>query len=134
MKTFRSRKDLSKLPPTHPAYPVMDDLIRMIIDSDPTYNAEDHGFLVLIEKGDQDAPLSGVGWDEYRLATLPYEGITMQRGRNQNMYIAIVLANNDYGLVFVVPENLVSGELAEVIRDNLDPPLHAPEGELQHDN
>jgi hypothetical protein len=106
----------------------------MIIDSDPTYNADHHGFLILVEEGDQDAPLTEIGWDEYRLATLPYEGITKQRGQGQILYIAIVLANNDYGLVFVIPEHLVSGELEKVINENLDPPINQQtEGDQQND-
>ena len=119
MKTFRSRQDLMKIPSTHPANPVLDELIRVIMDADPSFSAEQHGYLVLIEEGDQDAPLSDIGWDEYRLATLPYEGITKQEGH----YVAIVLCNNEYGLVFVIPEHLVCGELADVVRENLDPPV-----------
>ena len=125
MKTFRSRQDLTKLSPTHPAHSVLDELIRVIMDADPTFNADHHGYLVLIEEGDQDAPLSEIGWDEYRLATLPYEGITKQQGH----YIAIVLANNEYGLVFVFSEQLVHGELADVVRENLDPPVETQKTE-----
>jgi len=125
MKTFRSRNDLQNLSPTHPAYPILDELIRVIMDTDPTFNADHHGYLVLIEEGDQDAPLSEIGWDEYRLATLPYEGITKQQGH----YVAIVLANNEFGLVFVIPEQLVSGELADVICENLDPPVEPQKAE-----
>ena len=37
-------------------------------------------------------------------------------------YIAIYLANNEYGLCFVIPDApWVNGELREVIEDNLDP-------------
>jgi len=125
MKTLKSRQDLSKLSPAHSAYPVMDELIRVIMDADPTYNADHHGYLVLIEEGDQDAPLSEIGWGEYRLATLPYGGITKQQGH----YIGIVLANNEYGLVFVIPEQLVHGELAEVVAENLDPPMDKQQAE-----
>ena len=125
MKTYRSRQDLTKLSPTHPAYSVLDELIHVIMDADSTYNADHHGYLVLIEEGDQDAPLSEIGWGEYRLATLPYEGITKQQGH----YVAIVLANNEYGLVFVIPEELVCGQLADVIRENLDPPVDQPQTE-----
>lgn len=125
MKTFRSRQDLMKIPSTHLAHAVLDELIRVIMDADPSFSAEQHGYLVLIEEGDQDAPLSEIGWDEYRLATLPYEGITKQQGH----YVAIVLANNEYGLVFVIPEQLVSGELAAVVRENLDPPMDQPQTE-----
>ena len=125
MRTVRSRQDLTQLSPAHPAYPVLDELVRVIMDADPSYRADHHGFLVLIEEGDQDAPLSEIGWDEYRLATLPYEGITKQEGH----YVAIVLANNEYGLVFVIPEQLVCGELADVVRDNLDPPVATQKAE-----
>lgn len=122
MKTFKSASDLQSLRPDDPAHPVVAELVRVLIsaytDAGETYNAEDYGYIVLIEDGDQDRPLTDIGWDEYRLATIPWEGITWENGH----YVAIVLCNDDYGLVFVIPEQLVCGELAEVVNDNLDPP------------
>ena len=37
-------------------------------------------------------------------------------------FIAIYLANNEYGLIFVIPDApWVNGELRQMIEDNLDP-------------
>jgi hypothetical protein len=47
-----------------------------------------------------------------------WEGI-MRRG---DFFIAIYLANNEYGLVFVIPDApWVDGELRQLIEDTLDP-------------
>jgi len=123
MITFKSASDLRQLPPDDPAQPVVAELVRVLINAytEPgqTYNAEDYGYIVLIEDGDQDQPLTGIDWDEYTLSSIPWEGIT----REGDFFVAIVLCNDDYGLVFVIPEPLVGGELRQVINDNLDPPI-----------
>ena len=100
----------------------MSELVRVLIDAytEPgeTYNADDYGYIVLIEDGDQDRYLSGIDWPEYRLVDIPWEGITWE----ESFYVAIVLCNNEYGLVFVIPDRLVSGELETCVLEHLDPP------------
>ena len=127
MLQFKSDTDLAQLDLADPAYPAVAELVRVLISAytEPgeTYNADDYGYIVLIEDGDQDRPLTDIGWPEYALATIPWEGITREPG----FFVAIVLCNDDYGLVFVIPEHLVSGELQSVINDNLDPPLELRE-------
>ncbi len=56
MNIIKSRDNLSQIPPTSPAYPIMDDLIRCLIDDYPQYDPEADGFLVSIEEGDTDGP------------------------------------------------------------------------------
>ena len=56
MITFKSTEDLSKLPPTDPAFPTIKDLVdRLITEYTPpggTYNHEDYGLVFVIP----DAP------------------------------------------------------------------------------
>ena len=122
MKTFKSHDDLRQLPPDDPAYSVVSELVRVLIDAytEPgeTYNADDYGYIVLVEDGDQDRYLSEIDWPEYRLVDIPWEGITWEA----SFYVAIVLCNNEYGLVFVIPDRLVSGELETCVLEHLDPP------------
>ena len=57
-------------------------------------------------------------WDGCRLTDIYWEGIMLRDG----FFIAIYLANNEHGLVFVIPDApWVGGELRQMIEDILDP-------------
>ena len=121
MITFKSPEDLSKLPPTDPAYPIVKDLVdRLITDyiaEGYDYRPEDDGYTILIQEGDVDRELTEL-WDGCTLLNIPWEGIMLQG----DFFIAIYLANNEYGLCFVIPDApWVDGELRSLIEDILDP-------------
>ena len=121
MITFKSTSDLSKLPGDHPAYSTVEELIEQLITaySPPgrAYDAEDDGYVILIEEGDANSTLDEL-WDGATLLSIPWEGVFLRDG----FYIAIYLANNEYGLTFVIPDaDWVTGELRELIEDILDP-------------
>jgi hypothetical protein len=122
MITFKSPEDLNKLsPPDDPAYATVKELIEQLISaySPPgrTYDAEDDGYIILIEPEDARRELDEL-WDDCTLLTIPWEGI-MKQG---DFYIGIWLANNEYGLTFVIENtDWVNGELREFIEDILDP-------------
>ena len=121
MITFKSIEDLAKLPPDDPAYSTVKELIEQLITAysppDRAYDAEDDGYIILVEPEDADRTLDEL-WDGCTLLNIPWEGI-MLRG---DFYIAIYLANNEYGLTFVIPDaDWVTGELRELIEDILDP-------------
>ena len=60
--------------------------------------------------------------DGCTLLDIYWEGI-MKQG---DFFIAIYLANNEYGLVFVIPDApWVDGELRAMIEDTLDPPFES---------
>ena len=81
------------------------------------YNPEWYGDTLLVTPGDVDRELNEL-WDGASLLTIPWEGIT----RKDGFFIAIYLANNEYGLCFVIPDaDWVDGELRTMIEDNLDP-------------
>ena len=121
MITFKSNEDLAKLPPEDPAYPTVQELVERLITSytkpGQPYNWQDYGYVILIEEADVDRNLDEI-WDGCTLLNIYWEGI-MRRG---DFFIAIYLANNEYGLVFVIPDApWVCGELREMIEDTLDP-------------
>ena len=121
MITFKSPADLSELSTADPAYPVIEELVRDLIVAYDTpehpYAPEDYGYIVLIEEGDTDRILSEI-WDDWTLLDIPWEGIN----RRNSFFLAIFLANNEFGLVFVIPDApWVNGRMREVILDNLDP-------------
>ena len=103
MKTFKSHEDLRKLPPDDPARPVIKTLVKQLIDdfNEPgqSYNADDFGYLVLIEPGDVDRVLTEIDMP-WRLADVPWEGASMRDG----FYYAVYLGTDDYGMGFVIPD------------------------------
>ena len=122
MITFKSTEDLSKLSPDDPAFPIVEDLVKRLITDYITegydYRPEDDGYTILIEEDDADRELVEL-CDGCRLTNIYWEGITQRDG----FFIAIYLANNEYGLCFVIPDApWVNGELRELIEDILDPP------------
>ena len=121
MLTFKSTEDLNKLSPDDPAHDTVEELIEQLITSysppGRPYDPEDDGYVILIEEGDVDRTLDEL-WEGCTLLSIPWEGIMLQG----DFYIAIYLANNEYGLTFVIPDaDWVTGELRELIEDTLDP-------------
>jgi hypothetical protein len=123
MIQFKPISDLSKISRDDPAYPVIEDLAQKLLVTTQSmarpYDPEADGWIVLIEKGDVDRPLTDIwGEDAYRLINTPWEGVSNQDG----FYIAVFLANNDFGLVFVIPDaDWLPDELRNVLDDNLVP-------------
>ena len=122
MITFKTPDDLSKLSPADPAFPIIKDLSEKLLTAEimeRPYDPEADGYLVAIDEKDIDRPLTEIwGDDAYRLIDIPWEGISRQHG----FFTAIFLADNDFGLVFVIPdEDWVPDALVEVLEDNLVP-------------
>jgi hypothetical protein len=121
MITFKSTEDLSKLSPDDPAHATVEELIEQLITAyspiGRAYDPEDDGYIILIEPEDADRELDEL-WDGCTLLNIPWEGIFLRDG----FFTAIYLANNEYGLCFVIPDaDWVTGELREMIEDILDP-------------
>jgi hypothetical protein len=121
MLTFKQPEDLNKLSPDDPSYATVKELIDQLISAYTTpgraYDAEDDGYIILIEPEDADRELDEL-WDGCTLLNIPWEGIMLR----DDFYIGIWLANNEYGLTFVIPDaDWITGELREFIVDILDP-------------
>ena len=125
MKTFKQHSDLEKLTQDDPALPVMEELVQVLIDdfTEPgqSYDADDFGYLVLIEPGDVDRELTEI--DMPKLTQVPWEGACMRDG----FIYAVYLGTDDYGMGFVIPPEIVDGELLEVMNEILDTPLTTKE-------
>ena len=121
MITFKSHDDLRKLHPEDPAYPVMKTLVKQLIDdfTEPgqTYNADDFGYLVLIEPGDVDRELTEI--DMPKLTEILWEGTSIRDG----FYYAVYLGTDDYGIGFLIKDApWVNGRLRETLESILDQP------------
>jgi hypothetical protein len=116
--TFKRKEDLGKLSPKHPAYALMAELVQVLIEDFPIqpYNADDYGYLVLVEPGDTDRELLELDMP-WRLAEIPWEGASLRQG-----YIyAVYLGTDDYGMGFLIPDApWVNGELRTVLEEILD--------------
>ena len=73
MKTFKCHSDLEQLDCNDPAYPVIEELIELLIDDFPEqpYNADDYGYICLVEPADTDRVLSDIDMP-WRLADIPW--------------------------------------------------------------
>ncbi len=121
MITFKSTADLAELPPTNPAYATVEELVDQLITAytppGRPYDPADDGYIILVEPEDAQRELDEL-WDGATLLNIPWEGIFLRNG----FYIAVYLANNEYGLTFVIPDaDWVTGELRELIEYTLDP-------------
>ena len=121
MLQFKSKDDLQQLSPDDPAYPIVADLMqRLIVNYEADgfgYDPEADGWVCLVQEGDTERVLDEI-WDDWTLLDIPWEGIT----REGDFFIAVFLANNEFGLVFVIPdEPWINGELRSVVEENLDP-------------
>jgi hypothetical protein len=121
MITFKSPEDLNKLPPDDPAPHTVKERLAQLISADSppgrAYDAEDDGYIILIQPEDAQRELDEL-WDGCTLLNIPWEGIMLRDG----FYIGIWLANNEYGLTFVIPDaDWVNGKLRDMLEDILDP-------------
>jgi len=129
MIQFKSISDLTtKLPLGDSAHLIIENLAHKLLVTTESmarpYDPEADGWIVLIEPEDIDRPLTEIwGVDAYRLIDIPWEGVSWQDG----FYVAVFLANNDFGLVFVIPdEQWLPTELRNVLEDNLVPQPETP--------
>ena len=88
MKTFKSPDDLQKLSPDHPAHATVKELIEQLIEAytweDHPYNAEDYGYILLVEEGDADRTLDEL-WDGCTLLNIMWEGIMLRDDSAMNV-------------------------------------------------
>ena len=121
MITFKHTSDINKLSSTHQAHFVIKELIDFLItaydSSDRPYRPEDEGYIVLIEEGDTECILTEI-WGNWTMLDIPWEGVMQEDG----FFNGIFLANNKFGIVFVIPDaKWINGELRETLLYHLDP-------------
>jgi len=114
MIEFKSHDDLSKLPESDSAYPVMKELVEQLIEAYTapgcTYDAAAYGYCVLLERSDIDGTydVPGIG----NLLEVLWEGAFKKDG----FYVAIMLWNDDAGMTVTIPDApWVNGKLRELL-------------------
>lgn len=121
MKFIRHRNDLQCISVENPTYPILDELCKRLIDNYSDYNPDADGWIILAESetNDFDRPLYEI-WPEpagadITLMGLEYlwEGVSLEDG----FYHAIYLANNQFGLYFLIPD---CPELPDNVRASLE--------------
>ena len=120
MQTFKSLSDLEQLPRVHPAYPAIKLLLQQIINSNTesnrSYNPENDGYIVLIEKGDIGRPLN-ILQPPLKVVDIPWEGVTLM----DDFFHAVYLPNNQFALSFLIPDaSWITGELRRSLVAHLD--------------
>lgn len=120
MLTFKSAEDLGRLDPHGEVYPVMRELVDLLIVNCPLngrpYDPEEHGYLVLVERGDLDRDLIELGLP-CRLAEIPWDSAQRRRG----FIFAVYLGTDELGMGFLMPdESWVNGESRAVLEEMLD--------------
>jgi hypothetical protein len=121
MLTFKQSEDINKLSPDDPAYATVKELIEQLISaySPPgrAYDAEDDGYVSLVSSKSEVNGTLDEPWEGASIKSIPWEGI-MKRG---DFYIAIYLANNEWGWTLVIPTKWVTSETRKFIESILDP-------------
>ena len=121
MLTFKSLGDLDQLPSTDPPHGIIERLVHsFVVEGErsgyPYYPAAD-GYVVLVQQIDLNSDSQDV-WNDQALAEVLWEGVL----REGDHYIAVYLPNNQFGLVFVIPdEGWLGDDLRAVLEDNLVP-------------
>ena len=113
------RPRLAPRKPSRISHPqgLVDRLIAHYTWEGHPYNPDWYGYSILIQEGDVNRNLDEI-WDGCSLLTILWEGIMLRNGFS----IAFYLANNEYGLCFVIPDApWVNGELHVLIEEILDP-------------
>lgn len=122
MIQIKHRKDLEKIPKDNPAYPILDELCTNLIDNYPEYSPDADGWIVLLqaETNDFTRPLTDI-WPEgteenSTLLALKFQWEGVER-KDDGFYRAIYLANNQFGLYFLIPD---CPELSDDVRESLE--------------
>ena len=120
MIIIKTYSDLDKVDPANPALPVLEELLLRIFATYASpvhpYRPEHHGYIVLIEEGDVNHALTLPELDCH-LDEIPWEGAAMHGA----FFHAVYLANNKFGISFLIPDApWVRGKL-RVVLENLMP-------------
>jgi len=101
MRIFRSLLDVENppLPPEMSAL-IHGLVVGLFLACEP-YDPDADGFVVLMEEADDPADLSALSMP-YGLESVPFEAVEVDE--ETGCYLAVFLANNQFGLTFVVPD------------------------------
>ena len=121
MPIFKSFECLSQIDSDHPSRSVVEGLLNTIITEAEKhghiYSSDHDGHIVLLNREDADIELD-LFIPPRKLEDVFWEGVDVRSGH----FIAVFLPNNQFGLIFVIPDAdwLPSG-LRRVLCENLVP-------------
>jgi hypothetical protein len=121
MLTFKSFECLSQLDSDHPSRAVVEDLLNTIITEAEKhghiYNPDHDGHIVLPSRETIDIELD-LFTPPRKLEDVFWEGVDVR----SDHFIAVFLPNNQFGLIFVIPdEDWLPNGLRRVLCENLVP-------------
>jgi hypothetical protein len=121
MLTFKSFECLSQLSNDHPSRAVIQSLLNTIITeaekSGHNYHPDHDGYIVLIDEEDADRELD-LFTPPRKLEEVFWDGVDVR----SEHFIAVFLPNNQFGLVFAIPdEDWLPSGLRRVLCENLVP-------------
>ena len=119
MKLFKAKDDLKQLIPTNSAYPIIKCLIKLLIE-DYDFHGRKHdpseqGFIVLIEGDTDELEKLNMCW--HRLQDIEFDGISHI---NDEFLYGPYIGTDEYGLAFVIPNNLLPSELWQYVQGTTD--------------
>lgn len=120
MITFKQSSDINQLSPTHPAYHIIKRLIKLLIE-DYDFHGKKHdpneqGFIILIEPCDIERELEELQMC-WHLVDVPFDGISRI---NDDFLYGPYIGTDEYGLAFVIPNNLLPSELRQCVQGTVD--------------
>jgi hypothetical protein len=120
MITLKYPSEITKVPRTDPAYPLIKEYIQLTMRTSdanaPPWDPDSEGFLAILEPTDVGINLGEV-YDGL-FEELPFEGVMKRDG----FYVAIVLYNNSYGhLILVEDASWIDGPIRDALEENLNP-------------
>lgn len=134
MKAIRTAADLRSVSNSLPK-PYIQRLVadfsmlqRALADGESLdeFSLQDHGYLVILENGDDVRDLSEVGLnpeDEGLLGSMPEYVETLSLGDNLQVYKIAVLYDNDYMMFFYSQVGIHDEEVEEWLREQAVPEL-----------
>lgn len=115
MKTFKSISDVAQVH-NHPAHDTISRLVAHYILTQPDYNADNDGYVVLVEREDVDCELVGLRLS-YRLYEIPFEAVK----RIDSYFLASYVPNNQFVMSFLIPdEPWIDSALRSHLESHLD--------------
>jgi hypothetical protein len=96
-------------------YPILEELVYQFFIEADDYDPDVDGFIALVEPKDISKPLTDI-WPETEttLADVMWEGFTQQ----DDYHLGIYLANNQYGIIFIIRDHDLTPELREVVENS----------------
>ena len=121
MLTFKSFECLSQIDSDHPSRSVVEGLLNTIITEAEKhghiYSADHDGYIVIPSRQTIDLELD-LFTPPRKLEDVFWEGVDVRSGH----FIAVFLPNNQFGLIFVIPDaDWLPDGLRRVLCENLVP-------------